>query len=201
MDVELYLFLLVRTLELKASKLEEKMKQAADGDSDKVEKGLIKNLVIGYLTSPNNGKGQILKLLSAVLDFSPAEADKTGVTKNQSGWLGGLLHSGGGGGGGTAAAGAENEGLAQAFVKFLEQESRPSADSGASLLSIRSNNPTGGAPQPTTSDAGPENALTQNEVPVIPQPTLMMGADASMQQSFVPTRNSSSILKDVLNDS
>lgn len=193
------MFLLVRTWELKASKLEEKMKQAAEGDSDKVEKGLIKNLVVGYLTSPNSGKGQILKLLSAVLDFSPAEADRTGVTKNQSGWLGGLLHSGGGGG--TAAAGAEDEGLAQAFVKFLEQESRPSADSGASLLSIRSNNPGGGANQPTTSDAGPENSLTQNEVPVIPQATLMMGADASMQQSFVPTRNSSSILKDVLNDS
>lgn len=73
------------------------MRLAEETQTDKVEKGLIKNLVIGYLTAPNNGKGQILKLISAVLEFSQAEADKAGVNKSQSGWLGGLLQSGGSG--------------------------------------------------------------------------------------------------------
>lgn len=179
--------------------MEDKLKQAAENDSDKVEKGLIKNLVIGYLTSPNNGKGQILKLLSAVLEFTPAEADKTGVNKSQSGWLGGLLNSGGG-----SAAAENNEGLAQAFVKFLEQESRPvGAETGAALLTMMggsnshhtSNHPGGAAASADTKGGSP--------VPVnpAPTPTLMMSADASMEQSFVPTRNSSFILKDVLSDS
>lgn len=170
------------------------MKQAAEGDSDKVEKGLIKNLVIGYMTAPNNGKGQILKLLSAVLDFTPAEADKTGLNKNQSGWLGGLLHSGGGGASGGDGGG--NEGLAQAFVKFLEQESRPvAADSGAAFLNMmgHSNPGVGGASDNNPMQVGvPANPPHQNQ---------MMAPDASMQQQFVPTRNSSSILKDVLSDS
>lgn len=83
--------LAVRNLEVKSAKLEEKIRQADESHSDKVEKGLIKNLVIGYLTAPNNGKGQILKLISAVLEFDQAEADRAGVNKSQSGWLGGLL--------------------------------------------------------------------------------------------------------------
>lgn len=183
------------------------MRQSAESESDKVEKGLIKNLVIGYLTAPNNGKGQILKLLSAVLDFTPAEADKTGVNKSQSGWLGGLLHSSGGSGGGQADANAGNEGLAQAFVKFLEQESRPvPADSGAALLNMMNTNTGHGTGGPRKESvvsmaASPDvGGNTSGAVPVN-QPTLMMAADATMEHSFVPTRNSSSILKDVLNDS
>lgn len=165
------------------------MRQSAESESDKVEKGLIKNLVVGYLTAPSNGKGQILKLLSAVLDFTPAEADKAGVTRSQSGWLGGLLHSSGGGG-----APESNEGLAQAFVKFLEQESRPAAaDSGSALLNMMN----------SSQQVSPPVAEGSAPVPVIPQqqPIPMYSADATLEQSFVPTRNSSSILKDVLSDS
>lgn len=182
------------------------MRQSAESESDKVEKGLIKNLVIGYLTAPNNGKGQILKLLSAVLDFTPAEADKTGVNKSQSGWLGGLLHSSGGGGG-AAEANAGNEGLAQAFVKFLEQESRPvPADSGAALLNMMNTNTghgTGGPRKESVVSMAASPDVGGNTSGAVPasQPTLMMAADATMEHSFVPTRNSSSILKDVLNDS
>lgn len=77
--------------------MEQQMKRSEETESDKVEKGLIKNLVIGYMTAPNNGKGQILKLLSAVLEFSPVESERVGVNKSQSGWLGGLLHSNAGG--------------------------------------------------------------------------------------------------------
>lgn len=184
------------------AKLEEKMRQSAESESDKVEKGLIKNMVIGYLTAPNNGRGQILKLLSAVLDFTPAEAEKTGVNRSNSGWLGGLLHSSGGGGQG--GAGQSDEGLAQAFVKFLEQESRPGAgDSGAALLNIMNTGGTGGASssRKTSVVTGAEQSGLATAAPVgvtlLPQPTLMR----MEEQSFVPTRNSSSILKDVLNDS
>lgn len=183
----------VRTWEAKATKLEDKMRVTAESESDKVEKGLIKNLVIGYLTAPNNGKGQILKLLSAVLDFTPAEADKTGVNKTQSGWLGGLLHSSGASGGENPG----NEGLAQAFVQFLEQESRPvRADTGAALLNMMSTNSGQGL-----ASGGPRKESVTSAVNPSEPHTLMMASNASLEHSFVPTRNSSSILKDVLSDS
>ena len=172
--------------------MEERIQKATEGETDKVEKGLIKNLVIGYLTAPNNGKSQILKLISAVLEFTPDEANKTGVNKSQGGWLGGLLHSGGG-------AAAENEGLAQAFVKFLEQESRPvDPGTGPALLNMMGTKP--GAPPNRSGEVVNVSTTSPTQV-VLPHPIPMMAADATMEQSLIHTRNSSSILKDVLNDS
>lgn len=73
--------------------VEAKIKENDKNQADKVEKMLVKNMLIGYIMAPNTGdKQQILKLLSAVLDLNQEELVKIGVVK-QSGWLGGILGS------------------------------------------------------------------------------------------------------------
>lgn len=78
--------------------------------------------------------------------------------------------------------------LAEAFVKFLENESRPRTDDCGhpSLLSMNTppKNPTGG-----------EEPIRKTSTV---QPILLPDA---MMQTFTTPRNSSSILKDILNDS
>lgn len=77
--------------------------------------------------------------------------------------------------------------LAEAFVKFLENESRPrSDDNSPSLLSM--NTPS----KPTTGDE------SSTRTPTAVQPIMLPDA---MLQTFTTPRNSSSILKDILNDS
>ena len=57
----------------------------------------MKNLLLGYLTSPANDKPSVLRVISTVLDFNESEREKTGVNgpafKNS--WFSNLLHSGG----------------------------------------------------------------------------------------------------------
>lgn len=57
--------------------------------ADKVEKGLLKNLFIGYVVAPNkNDQFQIMKLITAVLEFTQAEIDRVGLNRNSAaGWL------------------------------------------------------------------------------------------------------------------
>jgi hypothetical protein len=78
------------------------MARVESSQADKVEKNLVKNLVIGYVSAPNaNDKLQILKLISHVLDLSPPECDKVGLGsgRSQGSWLGGILPGGSGAGG------------------------------------------------------------------------------------------------------
>lgn len=82
------------------AKLEEKLSATESSQSDKIEKSLIKSLLIGYVVSSNpNDKQQILRMISSVLDFNQGETDKVGLNKQQGGWLGSLLGGGGAGGG------------------------------------------------------------------------------------------------------
>lgn len=75
------------------------MHDSEQNQADKVEKQLVKNMLIGYVVAPNAvDKQQILKLLSAILDLNQEELAKVGLLK-PSGWLGGLLSSPTGGGG------------------------------------------------------------------------------------------------------
>lgn len=68
--------------------LEKKLSDIEFSHSDKVEKGLLKNLLIGYVVATNaTDKSQILKLISSVLDFNQAESDKVGLNKSHVSWL------------------------------------------------------------------------------------------------------------------
>ncbi|XP_050331917.1 thyroid receptor-interacting protein 11 isoform X2 [Bactrocera neohumeralis] len=188
----------VETLKQQNEQLSTKLKLSESSQSDKIEKSLIKSLLIGYVVSSNpNDKNQVLRMISSVLDFSQSESDKVGLNKQQSSWLGAIL------GGGASAQGVHSkENLVQAFVQFLEQESQPKPDDAnmPNLLNItqQSSPPAGSVSQSarrvsTSSNSGAAAAAASMPAPIPIQPLLV--------NDFAPSRNSSSILKDILNDS
>lgn len=105
------------------------------------------------------------------------------------------------------------KGLGEAFVKFLEKESQPRTNTATSmsLLNIVQKPLTkplaNDTPSANVSSLSPVSqplettttpATTFASVPAPIQPILLTD---SIMQNFAPPRNSSSILKDILNDS
>ncbi|RZF45372.1 hypothetical protein LSTR_LSTR002815 [Laodelphax striatellus] len=93
----------------KLQKTEEKLKTTNSGVEGKVDKYLVKNLLVGFLrldTSAQN-KDQALKVLSTVLDLNQEERQRIGL--------------------GTASSSdlVKQQSLSEAFVRFLENESQP----------------------------------------------------------------------------
>lgn len=227
---------LVRKTQDKLHALELKLHDTESNQADRVDKSLLKNLLIGYIVAPNNDKSQILKLISSVLDFNQHESDKVGLNKGHTGWLNSILH------GNDAMTGSsqphngkqlmvfelhlhtipdshimffflcfldriENynkDGLVQAFVKFLENESQPRNDSPTLLNIVHSkpttvSSPTSAANTSASSiDANSTQSAQQPQSMAAIQPILLSDA---MLQPFSTPRNSSSILKDILSDS
>ncbi|XP_068157577.1 thyroid receptor-interacting protein 11 isoform X1 [Drosophila tropicalis] len=208
----------VESLKEANGKLEQSLSSSESSQSDKIDKSLIKSLLIGYVVSGHAGdKQQVLRMISSVLDFNAQESDKVGLNKPQSSWLGSIL--GGVGSTSGATTGSSNQGqndnLVQAFVQFLEQESQPqvSVQSRPTLLSIAGQVADGAAgssasasssssaavpavaaapsPPATNSQSHPSDQTPSN----VPQSMLLSSNE------FAPTRNSSSILKDILSDS
>ncbi|CAK1549153.1 unnamed protein product [Leptosia nina] len=96
----------VRTLQTTIAAAEERYYNAISNQQDKVDKNLVKNLVINYaMTAGQNSlnRTQTLRILSSVLDFNKQECEKLGLVKSS-----------------TAP-----DSLAAEFVKFLQNESRP----------------------------------------------------------------------------
>ncbi|KAI5643501.1 hypothetical protein NE865_04485 [Phthorimaea operculella] len=97
----------VRTLQISVAAAEERYYNATSNQQDKVDKHLVKNLVINYvMTAAQNAtsKTQVLRILSTVLDFNKQECEKLGLVKAQ-----------------------PTDSLAAEFVKFLQNESKPRA--------------------------------------------------------------------------
>ncbi|XP_017050691.1 trichohyalin isoform X2 [Drosophila ficusphila] len=205
--------------------LEQRLSSSESSQTDKIDKSLIKSLLIGYVVSGHAGdKQQVLRMISSVLDFNAQEADKVGLNKQQSSWLGAIL---GGGPQTTAGAGSSrgNENLVQAFVQFLEQESQPQtqAQSRPTLLSMTGQLEAGGSSNSASSVATSSTTTSNSSSSHLPLPTTSShllpavpaasapdlappvgGSPQSLamgSNEFAPTRNSSSILKDILSDS
>uniref|UniRef100_A0A8C4WV09 Thyroid hormone receptor interactor 11 n=1 Tax=Eptatretus burgeri TaxID=7764 RepID=A0A8C4WV09_EPTBU len=99
----------------------------------KVDKLLMRNLFMGYLSSPRNKRSEVLRLLGGVLGMAKVDLDKL-LTDEKGGvttWVSGFLR------GGDSArplsstlkkSGSDspaNTSFSQMFLKFLEMESRP----------------------------------------------------------------------------
>lgn len=144
----------------------------------KIDKTLIKNLVLGFTSTCSNytkDQQQILKIIATVLDFNQHELDKAHLNRTQQGsWLQSLLHPQ------AEAAQHSQQSLSEAFVRFLEQESRPRVV--PNLL--------GNAVKEESTKA----AATNRPSVVLSEIVLPTFAD------FGQSKNSSSILKDVLKD-
>ncbi|XP_037876051.1 thyroid receptor-interacting protein 11 [Bombyx mori] len=96
----------VATLQASVTAAEERYYNAISNQQDKVDKNLVKNMVINYvLTQSNNtvNKIQVLRVLSTILDFNQQECEKLGLVKTNS----------------------ATDSLAAEFVKFLQNESKP----------------------------------------------------------------------------
>nr|CAD7266345.1 unnamed protein product [Timema shepardi] len=85
---------------------------------------LLKNLVLGYFVAPSNSRAEVLRVVATVLDFSQEERKKIGLDGAEGGgWFKALLHPG--------KAGQDTpiefypQSLSEAFIRFLESESRP----------------------------------------------------------------------------
>ena len=53
----------------------------------KVDRYLVKNLVVGYATADAAKKPEVMKILATVLDFNQEERDKAGINTSGQGWL------------------------------------------------------------------------------------------------------------------
>lgn len=82
----------VRKTQDKLHSTDAKLQETESNQADRVDKSLLKNLLIGYIMAPNNDKQQILKLISSVLDFNQQESDKVGLNRTNQGWLTSILH-------------------------------------------------------------------------------------------------------------
>ena len=71
----------------------------------KVDRYLVKNLVVGYAVADAGKKPEVMKVLATVLDFNQEERDKAGINEAVGqGWLRGFF----GGGASPAAAASGN---------------------------------------------------------------------------------------------
>ncbi|XP_026846714.1 myosin heavy chain, cardiac muscle isoform [Drosophila persimilis] len=223
----------VESLKEANDQLEKMLNSSESSQTDKIDKSLIKSLVIGYVVSGNAAdKQQVLRLISSVLEFTIQELDKVGLNKQQTSWLGAIL--GGGPVSGGSGPGRGNENLVQAFVQFLEQESQPqtAAQLRPTLLGMTGQVDTApppphpqphphSHPHPHPAQAAAGHAASavpagqdHGSAPPLSLPASGMGAGAGAgagagqsgqlaisSNEFAPSRNSSSILKDILSDS
>ncbi|XP_056632154.1 thyroid receptor-interacting protein 11 [Diorhabda sublineata] len=175
----------VSQLQTKLTKTEEELSKAVSSTDGKVDKLLIKNLILGYVMSNNNmnrDQAQVLKIISTVLDFNQQDHEKVKFNKPQQGWLASLL-----------APNPENkmseESLSKAFIQFLENESKPRV-----VPSLLDNN-TISVPSNASTKSSSSTSSTPRQTPIVLSEIVL-----PTFTEFAQNRNSSSILKDVLKD-
>ncbi|XP_024947809.1 thyroid receptor-interacting protein 11 isoform X2 [Cephus cinctus] len=163
---------------------DERIQEAKKSGEGKVDKALVKNLLMGYITSSTTDKSSVLRVFSTILNFNEAEKDKAGLNTSagNSGWFGGLLS-----GGATAPTKDQEASLSAAFVKFLETESKPKPQLPPLTISSTSLSRPGHSRQHSSSSTHSTLLLSNVSLPTFPD--------------FVPARNTGSILKEVLKDS
>ncbi|XP_013134316.1 PREDICTED: thyroid receptor-interacting protein 11-like isoform X2 [Papilio polytes] len=96
----------VRLLQTSVSMAEQRYYNAVSNQQDKVDKNLVKNLIINYVVTGAHSvinKTQVLRILSTVLDFNQQECEKLGLVRSTT----------------------TTDSLAAEFVKFLQNESKP----------------------------------------------------------------------------
>ncbi|XP_018399446.1 PREDICTED: thyroid receptor-interacting protein 11-like [Cyphomyrmex costatus] len=160
---------------------DQKVKEATEHDEGKVDKILIKNLLLGYLASTTSDKSSILRVFANVLDFTESEKDKTGLNNAYSSRQADK-NSG-------ASLKDQEASLSTAFVRFLESESKPKPQLPAlPILNSPATRPGYNKQQSSSLSSSAQSTLLSNvALPTFPD--------------FIPARNTGSILKEVLKDS
>jgi len=89
-------------------RLQKELEEIKSNTSGKVDKSLVKNLVVGYVCAPAGHEREVLRVIATVLDFSREERARSRLDPAL-----------------TSAAPPPAGSLSQAFVRFLEAESTP----------------------------------------------------------------------------
>ncbi|KAK0089591.1 hypothetical protein PV325_006515 [Microctonus aethiopoides] len=162
---------------------EQRIEEAKQSGEGKVDKSLIKNLLLGFLASSNSDKLSVLRVFATVLDFNEMERDKAGLNHPTAhgGWFSGLLSSGG------TPTKDQEASLSAAFVRFLESESKPMPPIPPLPISNTPISRPGHSRQHSSSSTQSGLLLSNMSLPSFPD--------------FIPSRNTGSILKEVLKDS
>jgi len=103
--------------------MQEKLLVLSSSQVGRVDRDLVKNLVVGYVTADDSKKAEVLRIIATVLDFNSEERGRTGLEGGVGGWLGGLLgsrsrHP-------SISQAPVEQSIAKAFIQFLEEESTP----------------------------------------------------------------------------
>nr|XP_039262104.1 thyroid receptor-interacting protein 11-like [Styela clava] len=121
--------------QLHIDELQDRLHDIASKNESMVDKEIVKNLIIGYFTSPNNKRPDVLRLITAVLRFSQQDVERMNAgapPEGARGWIGSWFRQGGSQQArpsmslpASPRSGSTNETFTQMFVKFLETESVP----------------------------------------------------------------------------
>ncbi|KAG1653571.1 Thyroid receptor-interacting protein 11 [Nymphon striatum] len=110
---------------------EKAMKQIqafVSNNGGKVDKTIMKSLVLGYFSTPQDKRQEVVRLLASVLDFNQQEVQKVGLDHSKkNSWLAWLSraevtnekHST------SSEKSSDNNSFSEAFVQFLQMESQP----------------------------------------------------------------------------
>ncbi|KAF5296375.1 hypothetical protein FQA39_LY12494 [Lamprigera yunnana] len=170
----------VMKLQEKLQKTEAGYRELSNQSDGKVDKTLIKNLIVGYISSNVVDQKQVLKIIATVLDFNKKESDKVSLNQPQSSsWLSSILHPQG------MSNSMSHESLSAAFVRFLENESKPKVLPNLLMSKQRRVS---------------EDVSSTSSTPHRQSPLVLSEVVLPTFVDFGKNRNSSSILKDVLKD-
>ncbi|XP_014253398.1 thyroid receptor-interacting protein 11-like isoform X1 [Cimex lectularius] len=96
----------VAGLQKKLNSAEDKLKNINSTFEAKIDRNLMKNLLVGYISSGTQYKEQVLRVISQVLELSKEERQRVGLDSEEN-------------------SNGPQQSLSEAFIKFLETESQP----------------------------------------------------------------------------
>jgi len=166
--------------------LRSELDELSNNNVAKIDRYLVKNLVVGYFSTPTDKRKEVLRIIATVLDFNREDRQKTGLEATS---LWPFRQ-------GDSASGDSNQSLSQAFIKFLETESQPKAEIKIPMEEMaRKHSRTSSESSTASGSNNPTSTTTGNSHPLHPQPSEMSMTLPVLSQSD----RSNSILKDVLN--
>ncbi|XP_058796926.1 thyroid receptor-interacting protein 11-like isoform X2 [Phymastichus coffea] len=162
---------------------DQRIQESQKSGEGKVDRFLIKNLLVGYISSPPNDKTAVLRVFANVLDFNEMEREKTGLNTSsaKNSWFSSMINSS------PTPTKEQETSLSSAFIKFLESESQPKPQLPPLPISNSPISRPGHSRQHSSSSTQSALLLSNVTLPTFPD--------------FVPARNTGSILKEVLKDS
>ena len=97
--------------------LQSKIQELDSSSEGKVDKQIMKSLVLGYFSSPNDKKHEVQRLLARILDFNQEDMNRVKMDFGNKG----------------RNQKSQSDSLSTLFVQFLENESRRTDDPGSAL--------------------------------------------------------------------